>query len=258
MDSILEKLGFGSKWHFWIHGCLCKARSSVLVNGSPTSEFEIFKGLRQGDPLSLFLSTFAMEGLHAITSKAEDMGLIKGATFGRDSMNVSHLMYADDVIFLGEWSWLNAQFFLSLRIGNGEFTRFWKDIWCGDKSLSLQFTCIFLLDSDRDCLVANRIPLNDWASVLRRNPRGGAELIQFEALQAVIRDVVLSNKCDSWIWSLDVSGGFSFASTRHFVDDQTLEIGLDATRWNKCIPIKVNVFIWRLALNKLPSRLNMK
>ncbi|GKG07043.1 hypothetical protein Tco_0330012, partial [Tanacetum coccineum] len=52
--------------------------------------------------------------LHAITSKAEDMGLIKGATFGRDSMNVSHLMYADDVIFLGEWSWLNAHNLISM------------------------------------------------------------------------------------------------------------------------------------------------
>nr|GEV27413.1 RNA-directed DNA polymerase, eukaryota [Tanacetum cinerariifolium] len=113
------------------------------------------------------------------------------------------------------------------------------------------------LDTTIDCLAANQIPLNDWDSILRRNPHSGAELIQFEALQAVIRDVVLSDKCDSWIWSLDVLGGFSVVTTRHFMDDQTLEISLDATRWNKCVPIKVNVFIWRLTLNKLPSKLNL-
>nr|GEZ47408.1 RNA-directed DNA polymerase, eukaryota, reverse transcriptase zinc-binding domain protein [Tanacetum cinerariifolium] len=34
LDLVMEKLGFGSKWHFWIHGCLNNVRSSVLVNGS--------------------------------------------------------------------------------------------------------------------------------------------------------------------------------------------------------------------------------
>ncbi|GKD39143.1 putative RNA-directed DNA polymerase, eukaryota, reverse transcriptase zinc-binding domain protein, partial [Tanacetum coccineum] len=48
LDLILDKIGFGSRWRAWINGCLCSARSSVLVNGSPTEEFEIFRGLRQG------------------------------------------------------------------------------------------------------------------------------------------------------------------------------------------------------------------
>ncbi|GJW97577.1 RNA-directed DNA polymerase, eukaryota, reverse transcriptase zinc-binding domain protein [Tanacetum coccineum] len=95
------------------------------------------------------------------------------------------------------------------------------------------------------------------AMVPLRAPRGGAELSQFEALQAVIGDVVLTYQCDSWKWSLDVSAGFSVASVRHYVDDHTLEVGLAATRWNKCIPIKDNVFLWRMALNKLPSRVNL-
>ena len=54
LDLAMDKLGFGIKWCSWIYGCLRNARSSVLVNGSPTIEFEIFKGLRQGDPLSPF------------------------------------------------------------------------------------------------------------------------------------------------------------------------------------------------------------
>ncbi|GJR48803.1 hypothetical protein Tco_1316906 [Tanacetum coccineum] len=35
--------------------CLRTSRGSVLVNGSPTEEFQFFKGLKQGDPLAPFL-----------------------------------------------------------------------------------------------------------------------------------------------------------------------------------------------------------
>nr|GEX33928.1 RNA-directed DNA polymerase, eukaryota, reverse transcriptase zinc-binding domain protein [Tanacetum cinerariifolium] len=46
LDLVMAKLGFGIRWRNWIKGCLRNARSSVLVNGSPTVEFEISKGLR--------------------------------------------------------------------------------------------------------------------------------------------------------------------------------------------------------------------
>ncbi|GJS04563.1 hypothetical protein Tco_0321071 [Tanacetum coccineum] len=61
-------------------------RVPVLVNGSPTYEFELFKGLRQGDPLSPFLFILAIEGLHAFTCKAKELGLFKGAFIGQDNM----------------------------------------------------------------------------------------------------------------------------------------------------------------------------
>ncbi|GKF31355.1 cysteine-rich receptor-like protein kinase [Tanacetum coccineum] len=51
----MRQMGFGSKWRSWISSCLSSASISVLVNGSPTKEFKLERGLRQGDPLSPFL-----------------------------------------------------------------------------------------------------------------------------------------------------------------------------------------------------------
>lgn len=56
LDSILTHMGFGTRWRSWIRGCLEFSRASVVVNGSPTKEFNITKGVRQGDPYHLFYS----------------------------------------------------------------------------------------------------------------------------------------------------------------------------------------------------------
>nr|GEV76473.1 putative RNA-directed DNA polymerase, eukaryota, reverse transcriptase zinc-binding domain protein [Tanacetum cinerariifolium] len=287
LDLVLEKLGFGCRWRSWIKGCFHSTRSSVLVNGTPTNEFELHRGLRQGDPLSPFLFILAMEGLHAYTSKAESLGLFKGCSVGRDNLHISHLMYADDVVFIREWSWSNARNLISMlrcfflvselrinihkslvigigvsddekfysklsswkarllsvggrltlirKVGNGHNTSFWFDVWYGNQQLKALFLRIFNLDLHKRCSIANRLVVQDWSSVLRRRPRGGAESV----------------------WSLGGNEGFSVASIHGLVDSVMLDNGHDATPWNQYLPIKVNVFVWRLMLNRLPSRVNL-
>ncbi|GKB29665.1 hypothetical protein Tco_0869066 [Tanacetum coccineum] len=123
--------------------------------------------------------------------------------------------------------------FCTRIIANGDSTKFWDDLWCGEQLLKYKFHYIFMLDFDRDCLVANRIPLSNWHSVFRRNPRGGVESFQFEALQDALKDVVLSDRRDSWKWSLDNSVGFSVASVRRLIDSRILVVDQNATRWNR-------------------------
>lgn len=78
LDSVLMQMGFGIKWRRWISGCLTSARASVIVNGSPTYEFEMTKGVRQGDPLSPFLFIIAMEGLNVALQSAGEQNIFKG------------------------------------------------------------------------------------------------------------------------------------------------------------------------------------
>ncbi|GJT59438.1 RNA-directed DNA polymerase, eukaryota, reverse transcriptase zinc-binding domain protein [Tanacetum coccineum] len=74
------QMSLGDKWRGWIRACLQSARTSILVNGSPTKEFSIKRGLRQGDPLSLFLFILVMEGLHVALKDAHQARLIKGVS----------------------------------------------------------------------------------------------------------------------------------------------------------------------------------
>ncbi|GKC34750.1 RNA-directed DNA polymerase, eukaryota, reverse transcriptase zinc-binding domain protein [Tanacetum coccineum] len=111
--------------------------------------------------------------------------------------------------------------------------------------------------SNQGCQVVNRISSNDWNSFLRRPARGGIEAAQLSSLQNLIKDVVLSDCCDTWSWSPDSSKGFTVASVRHMIDARFLDVSPTATRWIRDIPIKINVFLWRLSLNKLPSRMNL-
>ncbi|GJT03372.1 hypothetical protein Tco_0824541 [Tanacetum coccineum] len=50
--------------------------------------------------MSPFLFILTMEGLHAMVSKAVNTGLFKGASIGHGNINISHLLYADDAIFI--------------------------------------------------------------------------------------------------------------------------------------------------------------
>jgi hypothetical protein len=71
---------------------LCTATASVLVNGSPTEEFPLERGLRQGDPLSPFLFLLAAEGLNVMMSAMVERNMFTGYDVGeQESITISHL-----------------------------------------------------------------------------------------------------------------------------------------------------------------------
>ncbi|XP_022019330.1 uncharacterized protein LOC110919364 [Helianthus annuus] len=100
--SMLHQMGFHNKWCSWIMGVLKSANSSVLVNGSPTYTFRCEKGMRQGDPLSPFLFLVVMEALSCMINNAKEAEVIRGIPTPCNGSNISHLLYADDAIVMGE------------------------------------------------------------------------------------------------------------------------------------------------------------
>ncbi|GJQ98498.1 putative RNA-directed DNA polymerase [Tanacetum coccineum] len=480
---ILDSFGFGNKWCSWIKACLNSSRASILINGSPTSEFSIKRGLRQGDPLSPFLFILVMEGLHNAFEEAVGNGLITGVNIKNSTINVSHLFYADDVIITTDWnakdmdniirvlhvfylasglkinihksniygigvnkdevlsmasnagciagdipfnylglpigsnmksiaswktlvdrfhmrlsSWkanllsiggrltliksvlgslgiyylsifrapesvlqdlerIRANFFwggnkdknkmawvkwpiilnsfdkgglnigslkafnlallqkwrwrllsspnalwvqvikayhgqeggfdtngcsfkgiwanivgtsnflhskgiilsntFRFKAGCGTRIRFWKDIWVGETPLFTRYNRLYHLDQDKDCLIIDRINNGQWSWNWSRTNLGVRNLAYLCDMLNEIGQLNIDVNEDTCTWSLGPNGTFTVKDARYRIDQNILPTLAHATTWDKSIPRKVNVFMWRLSLDRLPHRLNL-
>lgn len=69
--------------------------------------------------------------------------------------------------------------------------------------------------------------------------------------------VQLTHDKDLWIWNLDSHNLFLFKSAHIHINEVLLDFREVETRWNKYIFIKVNMFIWCVLLNMIPTRINL-
>nr|XP_025638133.1 uncharacterized protein LOC112733407 [Arachis hypogaea] len=98
VDLVLLKMGFGQRWRTWVMECVSTSSMSVLINGSLFKPFKMERGLRQGDPLSLFLFVLVVDVLHRLLEEAVRNGRLSPLLVGRDHIQLSHLQFADDTI----------------------------------------------------------------------------------------------------------------------------------------------------------------
>nr|GEU65765.1 reverse transcriptase domain, reverse transcriptase zinc-binding domain protein [Tanacetum cinerariifolium] len=425
LDHVMDKLGFSSSWRRWIKAGLLSSRASILINGSPTTEFSLKRGLRQGDPLSPFLFIIIMEGLHVALKDGLSTNMFRGVNVGSPSIRLSHLFYADDVIIFSDWNqqdmdniihilnifylasglrisinksnlygvgvshsevnnmaagigcslsgwkanllpsggrltliksvlgslgiyflsifkalevvikvleslrasffwgataenrklawvkwssilaplekdpsalWVNvlksihgeeAGFELSgcqtsglwdrivgliyqlhsssciplntfrFNAGDGPMFRFWKDVWLGDQPLCVRYNRLFYLERNRNFLIRDRIVNGSWSLDWCRPVTRGRSQAGFNNLMVDISLLNIEDGSDSMVFSLSSDSIFSVSVARKHIDDFNSHISLPCTRWFKIIPRKVNIFMWRLFLDKLPHRFNL-
>ncbi|KAK9060718.1 hypothetical protein SSX86_021424 [Deinandra increscens subsp. villosa] len=107
--SVLDQMNFPERWVLWVKGVLVSSRASVLVNGSPTKEFQFSRGLRQGDPLSPFQFLVVMEGFSWLFERAGRVGVFSGLPIPNGGPMISNLLFADDALIMGKWSEENVK-----------------------------------------------------------------------------------------------------------------------------------------------------
>ncbi|GJX02851.1 RNA-directed DNA polymerase, eukaryota [Tanacetum coccineum] len=344
----------------WIRGCLSSAKAFVLVNGSLTAEFNLQRGLRQGDPLSRFLFILVMEGLHVAIEDAINAGLFYGAKL--QSLHVSHFFFMDDVLLLGEWSSVNITNMVNLlnsfhkvsglklnlhksnlfgirvdpsevsnsalvtgcqaqclpfsylrlligsnmarvniwvpivnkfhkrfsrwkssllsiggvwarivksinslnekgiipfstlkrKVNDGTGTKFWHDSWICDTPLAIKYPHLFRLEINQDCLVSDKWN-GEWNSSWSRPITGGTIGSHLEELQNLVSNVQLGDAIDEWQWNVLNNKMFTVKHTRLHIDQLILSSEAPATRQCKSNPRKVNILVWRILRDRIPS-----
>ncbi|GJZ39767.1 RNA-directed DNA polymerase, eukaryota, partial [Tanacetum coccineum] len=134
LDDILVKFGFGIKWRGWIQNCLNSSKGSILINGSPTEEFQFYKGLKQGDPLSPFLFVLVMESLHISFQRMVDVGMFTGIKLS-SSLNIK----------------------IKSRLSNWKLTSFWKDKWHNEGVLKDVFPRLYALERHQNVTIHTKL-----------------------------------------------------------------------------------------------------
>lgn len=105
---LLIKIGFREKWRKWMEVLIFKSNMSILVNKSQTKEFEVKRGLRQGDPLSPFLFVLVAEALARLVRKSIEIGEFEHFVVNR-SCSVDILQFTYDTLLVSEGTWKHVK-----------------------------------------------------------------------------------------------------------------------------------------------------
>lgn len=91
-----------------ILSCICTPYISLLWNGEITNSFSPSKGIRQGHPLSPYIFVLCLDRLSKMIQDKVNSGDWKPMKIAKD-INISHLLYADDVFLFGKSDSSNIQ-----------------------------------------------------------------------------------------------------------------------------------------------------
>nr|GEY17621.1 RNA-directed DNA polymerase, eukaryota, nucleotide-binding alpha-beta plait domain protein [Tanacetum cinerariifolium] len=237
--DVLLAFGFGPKWCQWIRGIFSSNIASILINKSPSSEFPIFSGLKQDD--AVFIGEWSIENLDNLLKILNCFHLASGLCI---NVNKSHVLGVGVPLDI-------------VHQGDGLNIRFWFDTWILDLPLNVQFPRLFALELDKDISVDVKWSAPSFDASFRRQVRDDVERNQWSALLHMLGTITLSLSPDRYFCDLNGEGAYRVKDIRSELDDLFLPSSAVATRWVNLVPIKVNIFAWRVSLDRLMTRGNL-
>ncbi|GJU09232.1 reverse transcriptase domain, reverse transcriptase zinc-binding domain protein [Tanacetum coccineum] len=149
------------------------------------------------------------------------------------------------------------------ELDDGRDIRFWLDKWVDNRRLYDRFHRLYHLDQRKEDIVLDKGSwVNDvwcckWEWV--RNIRGRVSRELYELVRVVQNVTIHFNYKDRWRWSLGEDGEFTVKELARLVEEKILHMdsGGHETLWNKLVPKKVNIFVWRALKGRLPVRVEL-
>ncbi|GJU86306.1 RNA-directed DNA polymerase, eukaryota, reverse transcriptase zinc-binding domain protein [Tanacetum coccineum] len=289
LDSIMDQMGFGAKWKTWIQVCLNSAYTSILINESPTKEFKIEKGLRKW---WRFLNEENAFWRKIIISIHGDQGGLSTGSFLPYKMGPWYqiVKLKNDLLSYG----ITLPSLFKRKIGNGLTTKFWLDSWIGGPPICNSFSRLFRLERNTNCHVYDRVPqpaanrplstasipggshrLNPSASrpqLIHNCPlpmglsftwdwirplRSAAKHQELQELCSLISNLCLSNDEDMWECIISDDKRFTVKSMRTYINNLLHPLEPQPFKWNKILPIKINISSWQIFHKRLPTHCNL-
>ncbi|GKB17441.1 RNA-directed DNA polymerase, eukaryota, reverse transcriptase zinc-binding domain protein [Tanacetum coccineum] len=157
----------------------------------------------------------------------------------------------------GEDGALNSPSSLSKRSLWLDIIRDVIDPWLDNLALKHKFPRLYALDNYKQITVVEKINHASLVDTFHRPPRGNAEKEELGFILSCMDGLILTNILDRSVWSLEATDEFSVKYIRQLIDDSILPKEEVTTRWVKVMPIKINVFAWRVHWDKLHTQLNL-
>ena len=96
LRNIMIKLGFDVRWIQLAMENVCTTSYSMLINGEPKGQINPSLGIKQGDPLSLYLFLLYAKGLSSMIRHAIATKNLHGILSSNNGVCISHLLFAND------------------------------------------------------------------------------------------------------------------------------------------------------------------
>ncbi|KAK1693140.1 hypothetical protein QYE76_009837 [Lolium multiflorum] len=137
------------------------------------------------------------------------------------------------------------------EVRNGTRTSFWSDWWLGDAPLKVTFPHLFAI-GDNPSISVSAACHHDGLNIRFRRSLDQQGMTQWRALQAYVVHVQLDQGLDTIRWHLEPSGQYSVKSMYAKLSQGTT-VAHHKDMWETKVPLKVKIFSWQLALDKLPT-----
>ena len=149
------------------------------------------------------------------------------------------------------------------EVGDGCTTLFWEDLWLLDVPLVVSFSRLFGLSENKGATVKEMFLLG-WgtdggALRWRRRLFAWEEGLVGECVERLANFVLQVDVADRWVWRLHPSKSYTVQPAYSNLTAVDFNISEDFSHflWLKAVSLKVNIFVWRLFLNRIATKDNL-
>ncbi|GKV02303.1 hypothetical protein SLEP1_g14756 [Rubroshorea leprosula] len=157
--------------------------------------------------------------------------------------------------------WLSGGF--KLKLGNGQYVNFWKDVWTGDQSLANRFPQLYLASTDKEKRISQmglwREDTWQWTLHWRRSLYEWEKDNLTEMLGLINNLHPIKDQTDHWEWKHNKEGEYSLKTAYGLLsnNNDNSRTQMHKRTWKKLIPTKISAFGWQVLQNRIPTKLNL-